>query len=442
MKHASLFSGIGGPEIAAAMIGWENVFHCEINPFCRQILEYWFPKSESYSNIYDTDFKKWQGKIDVLTGGFPCQPFSLAGKRRGSQDNRYLWPQFMRVISEIQPTWIIGENVAGILSMVESVQTTEMDSQANLFNTDNRIYRYSSKQTFTIERVCTDLEELGYAVQPILIPACAVGAPHRRDRVFIIAHAENALHMGLQGIEKLGHEPRHGNAWPTGYNGETQQSSTDSKQLRLQHDLDGRSETSVFGTEEEGGQNCLSRQIQSSETDDSGGAFANPYGSGKRTQKKGESIKRNRCKKFQKPRQRQLKTQWSDGFSELPRTSTNPAYRRRRKFPKYRTKKRRKSGNDESIKCCGISYKVGTRWANFPTVPPIHRGNDGIPFSVDDLTISWGKNEVKKRSKKLAKWRLESLKAYGNAIVPQVIYEIFRAIEIVSRNNNEQGTKQ
>lgn len=434
MKHASLFSGIGGPEIAAAMIGWENVFHCEINPFCRQILEYWFPKSESYSNIYDTDFKKWQGKIDVLTGGFPCQPFSLAGKRRGSQDNRYLWPQFMRAISEIQPTWIVGENVAGILSMVESVQTTEMDSQTNLFDTDNRIYRYSSRQTFTIERICCDLQNIGYSVQPLLIPAAAVGAPHRRDRVFIIAHAENALHMGLQGIEKLEHEPRHGNAWPTGYDGETQQTSADTQQLRLQYDLVGRSEASVFGTKETRRQDCISKQVQRLKTNGGGGTSSNPNGSGKRTQKKGESIKRNGRKKFQKSRQRQLKTQWSDGFSELPRTSTNPAYRRRRKFSKHCTKKRRKSGNDESIKCYGISYRVGTRWRNFPTVPPIHRGNDGLPFSLDDLTISWGKNDVKKQSKKLAKWRLESLKAYGNAIVPQVIYEIFRAIEIISND--------
>ncbi len=85
MKHASLFSGIGGPEVAAEMLGWENVFHCEINPFGKAVLDYWFPNSKSYEDITKTDFKEWRGKVDVLTGGFPCQPFSYAGKRGGER---------------------------------------------------------------------------------------------------------------------------------------------------------------------------------------------------------------------------------------------------------------------------------------------------------------------------------------------------------------------
>ena len=85
MTHASLFSGIGGPEVAAAMLGWKNLFHCEINPFGRAVLEYWFPDSESYEDIYKCDFRKWRGQVDVLTGGFPCQPFSYAGKRGGGR---------------------------------------------------------------------------------------------------------------------------------------------------------------------------------------------------------------------------------------------------------------------------------------------------------------------------------------------------------------------
>lgn len=84
MTHASLFSGIGGPEVAAAMLGWDNIFHCEINPFGRQVLEYWFPNSDSYEDITKTDFTRYRGRIDVLTGGFPCQPFSYAGKRGGA----------------------------------------------------------------------------------------------------------------------------------------------------------------------------------------------------------------------------------------------------------------------------------------------------------------------------------------------------------------------
>ena len=85
MTHASLFSGIGGPEIAASMMGWQNIFHCEINPFGRAVLEYHFPESDSYDDITRTDFTRYKGKIDVLTGGFPCQPFSYAGKRGGAK---------------------------------------------------------------------------------------------------------------------------------------------------------------------------------------------------------------------------------------------------------------------------------------------------------------------------------------------------------------------
>lgn len=111
MNHASLFSGIGGAEVAASKMGWQNLFHCEIQEFPRKVLDYWFPNSESYEDITKTDFRKWKGKVDVLTGGFPCQPFSVAGKRKGADDNRYLWPQMLRAIRQIQPTWVVGKTL-------------------------------------------------------------------------------------------------------------------------------------------------------------------------------------------------------------------------------------------------------------------------------------------------------------------------------------------
>lgn len=93
MNHASLFSGIGGFDLAAREVGWNNVFQCEIDPFCQSVLKYYFPKTVLYEDIKRTDFTSWKGKIDVLTGGFPCQPFSVAGQRKGADDNRYLWPE-------------------------------------------------------------------------------------------------------------------------------------------------------------------------------------------------------------------------------------------------------------------------------------------------------------------------------------------------------------
>lgn len=184
MNHASLFSGIGGAEVAASMMGWQNLFHCEIQEFPRKVLDYWFPNSESYEDITKTDFTKWHGKVDVLTGGFPCQPFSLAGRRKGADDNRYLWPQMLRAIRQIHPTWVVGENVNGIKTMVESCQVTQMGRTDYLFE-ENYLYREESR--FTLDKICADLEAEGYSVQPIVIPACSVGAPHRRDRVWIVA---------------------------------------------------------------------------------------------------------------------------------------------------------------------------------------------------------------------------------------------------------------
>lgn len=202
MTHASLFSGIGGAEVAAAMLGWENVFHCEINPFCRRVLEYWFPNSKSYEDITKTHFDEWRGKVDILTGGFPCQPFSHAGQRRGADDDRYLWPHMLRAIQECRPTWVIGENVAGIATMVEQGQVVKVGEQTSLFGEEDTLRSYELRQRYTLERVCSDLEHIGYSVQPIVIPAGAVGAPHQRDRVFVLA--QDSMRMGLQGEDAIG----------------------------------------------------------------------------------------------------------------------------------------------------------------------------------------------------------------------------------------------
>ena len=162
MRHGSLFSGIGGFDLAAEWMGWENVFHCEWMEFPRKVLEYYWPEADSHVDICKTDFKKYEGTIDVISGGFPCQPFSLAGKRKGTDDERYLWGEMLRAIQEIKPTWVIAENVFGI---------TNIDGG------------------LVFEQVCLDLEAEGYEVQPFVIPACAKNAPHRRDRCWFVAYS-------------------------------------------------------------------------------------------------------------------------------------------------------------------------------------------------------------------------------------------------------------
>ena len=163
MTHGSLFSGIGGFDLAAEWMGWENVFHCEWNPFCQKVLKYHFPKSISYEDITKTDFTIHKGKVDVITGGFPCQPYSTAGKRLGKDDERHLFPEMLRAIKEIQPRWIIGENVRGLVSWNDGL----------VFN-----------------EIYDDLERESYEVQSFILPAASVGAPHKRDRIFFVAHSE------------------------------------------------------------------------------------------------------------------------------------------------------------------------------------------------------------------------------------------------------------
>lgn len=163
MTHASLFSGIGGFDLAAEWIGWENLFHCEWNPFGQRVLKHHFPNSISYNDITKTDFTIHRGQVDILTGGFPCQPYSSAGKRLGKEDERHLFPEMLRTIEQVQPRWVVGENVLGIVNWGGGL---------------------------VFEEVQTDLEAKGYEVQAFILPACAKNAPHRRDRVWFVAYSE------------------------------------------------------------------------------------------------------------------------------------------------------------------------------------------------------------------------------------------------------------
>lgn len=168
-NHGSLFSGIDGFGLAAEQMNWNNVFHCEINPILSEFLKQQYPNAASYSNITTTDFTIWRGRINLLTGGFPCQPYSAAGKQKGTADERHLWPQMLRAIREIKPPWIVGENVRGIINW----------SNGLVFN-----------------EVQTDLEAEGYEVQPFLLPASGVNAPHERYRTWFVAYSHQYRNSG------------------------------------------------------------------------------------------------------------------------------------------------------------------------------------------------------------------------------------------------------
>lgn len=157
----SLFSGIGGFDLAGKWAGIKTEAFCEVDDFCCRVLRKNFGEDIIiHRDIRDLDGKEYFGKVNIVTGGFPCQPFSVAGKRNGTSDNRYLWPEMLRVIKESRPTWVIGENVTGIINLA-------------------------------LEKVCTDLESEGYEVQPIIIPASGTGASHKRERVWILANSDS-----------------------------------------------------------------------------------------------------------------------------------------------------------------------------------------------------------------------------------------------------------
>lgn len=294
MNHGSLFSGIGGFDLAASWMGWENIFHCEWNEFGQKVLKHHFPNSISYGDITKTDFTIHRGQIDILSGGFPCQPYSSAGLRKGKEDDRHLWPEMLRAIREIQPIWVVGENVRGLTNWNGGLVFDEIQA---------------------------DLEAEGYECQAFMVPACGVNAPHRRDRIWIVAHANRSNDGGTS----------------RRYEGE---GSEERIQKRNKVRKSGES-GEVFGAIPHSNDKGLERLLS----------------------KRGEN-------------------DWPISKKRQPRDSPN-------------------GGRN--------------MWLNFPTQPPVCGGDDGIPRELDAISFP--------------KWRNESIKAYGNAIVPQVALQIFKAIQ-------------
>lgn len=424
MRHGSLFSGLGGFDLAASWVGWENTFHSDIDPFCLTVLKHHFPYATTYSDIRGTDFTPWYNRIDVLSGGFPCPPFSQAGKRKGTADDRYLWPEMYRAIQQIRPRWVVAENVLGIVNWNKGV---------------------------VFEQVHLDLEAAGYSVQTFVLPACGVNAPHQRYRTWFVAHRDDdQLRAGLpfdqwdwttsatdgctdvryaygadacaQPGSADGPHTEYGRVCGAGSHGTAQDGNGRGSRthpadaaadgISSENESRAASDSDVLGherrTEGRGEEQIPSERPQLHlETERSGvqQTAANSQSGG--FQRRCPDGGRPDGNQTQRP---EILHGIEGSGAQRPITDTDGT------LPQY--------GNDEAAQ--GWDFKTfGTEssggmfcWEGFPTFAPVLRGDDGFSEILHGISFP--------------RWRRESIKAYGNAIVPQLAYRIFRVIDYMS----------
>ncbi len=351
MKHIGLFEGIGGFSLAARWAGWETIAWCEWDKFCQRVLKYHFPNAEAHGDITTTDFTRYAGQVDILTGGFPCQPYSSAGKRLGKDDDRHLWPEMLRAIREVQPRWVVGENVRGLTNWNGGL---------------------------VFDEVQADLENEGYEVTPYLLPACAVDAPHRRDRIWFVAYRNGLRSEGAKEYEN-------GNK----NHGDRQQSG----------DIDNNGKV-WFTTQN---------------TDQVRRNGIQPEGKpGEREQREpgtGNHVRLSVATNAEEKRSLTLRSgdKEADAINGVfsGDGSTPNAEQVGRENGIYGGKSRWEAGEPRN----GFKEQY---WQQFPTQSPVCGRDDGISKGLVGITFP--------------KWREFAIGAYGNAIVPQVAFEIFKAI--------------
>jgi DNA (cytosine-5)-methyltransferase 1 len=385
MIHMSLFSGIGGFELAAEWMGWDNMVSCEINDFGRKVLDYYWPNSYHHDDIHTLTYDRineeltqrygasWRSDDIILTGGFPCQPYSAAGKRLGNEDDRHLWPQMLRIIREVRPTWVVGENVLGLVNWNDGLVFHEVQAE---------------------------LEAEGYEVQPYVLPAAGVGAPHRRDRVWFVAYSKRSRTWGDNGA--IGNEGRRA-------------SKDRSESIRQAHGEVGSSR--IDATSKNGITPDTHRDghDEQSKTGNNAKRKNNKQSGTQRI----STIERP-CNEWDAsdPNDPRLQTQGAEQqttgpfqHGELGGWDASDSDRQRHEELIASTEP---SQSERLHREANLRARP-TDWRDFPTEPPIRSKYDGLSSELVGITVS--------------KHRNESIKAYGNAIVPQVAHQIFKAIQ-------------
>lgn len=407
MIHFSTFSGQGGFDLASEWMGWKNYVSCEINPFGRRILEYYWPEAYHHKDIktltyatIDSELSSrfgagWRNDKIILTGGFPCQPYSTAGKRLGKEDDRHLWPEMLRIIREVQPDWVVGENVRGLTNWNGGV---------------------------VFDEVWSDLENEGYKVLPFLLPACAVDAPHRRDRIWFIAYSNSERHRGRRYRHSITEERSICQSEQKYRDRVWSEVATCGE---VASDANSNGYGSNDGFEQIGYPSRKGASIKKewerirSIDRRNGAARVAPYTTSKRRK---EWIKIRRFKNTKKNRTRMVirnKRPCSNGFTS---NSECKRFERRMRSEQSKTTAFQLASFD--------TQRTRRGWENFPTQSPLRSGNDGLPTKLDRIAVSSRSGRrLLSEKQSIGRWRNESIKSAGNAIVPQLVYQIFKAIQ-------------
>jgi len=341
LKVLDLFSGIGGFSLGFEWAGMETVAFCEFDKYCQNELKKNWPNVPIFDNIKTLKGDD-VGPVDLICGGYPCQPFSLAGKRCGQEDDRHLWPEMLRIIKEVRPTWVVAENVTGHVTM-------------------------------GLDTVLSDLEGEGYSVVPLIIPACAVDAQHRRDRVWIIAHTICSASRDNRGVGDEGRsssETKRKSVQPEHRKAHSNNPEPLCQTMANSNSSDGQAGRNESGREK--GSNLGGRSAGTVVADAEGG-INRPHNTGKEKRQK------------QKPREGRCGNPLADSNSELDICVGSKG-----------------QNQGEFGGGCGEAR-------NWPPEPGVGRVAHGIPGRVDRL------------------------KALGNAVVPQVVEMIGKAIMAVER---------
>lgn len=370
MKHLDLFSGIGGFTLAAGWVwgdDYETVGFVDNDSYCQALLKLRFPNVPIHGDI--KTYKGKRSSADLITGGFPCQPFSAAGKREGTEDDRHLWPEMLRIIKEVQPTWVVGENVSGF--------TTWNDGMV-------------------FDEVLSDLENAGYETASVMVPASAINAPHRRDRIWIVAH-NTSKRSGTRRPERKGQKRNPTPISESGDAANTTNESVGGLGLERKQNKETAEPSKPSGDAYDA---SIERHGKKGKVSTRRNGFVGSGGDAPNTGRKRRGERRSQGVRSASTEPKREDTRDARSKGDASNAEVGGARLEGRKV-----------GQEREF----VSYDWDANWAE--VAAELCRVDDGLPARLDGYQLTKPRH------------RMERLKGLGNAIVPQVAYQIMSAIK-------------